>query len=333
MVPNARFTELLTDIEPSPTTKQNASTAHTNLRDYLRDHFSKRWVYDFLAGSYDRDTAIRPKTTADGPERPDVDIIVETSFSETDRPDDVLEELRAALEDDDDGYSVERVNKRSVRVSTWNAEMDVVPVIKYGTGYKIADRETGTWKYTNPPYHSSWSTTQNTAFGGRFKKLVKLMKWWRRENPTGKRPKGFALEMLVSMHAPRHVEHFGEAFAQLLQHIHSTYAIQASYGQKPFIADPAAPANNILEKVTLPQWKDFLEKVRVHAGYGREAQDTDDMDRATYLWRRVFGERFKATAAVAKAMDATTVARAPAASTAYTFPNENAAPKSPRGFA
>jgi len=32
--------------------------------------------------------------------------------------------------------------------------------------------------------------------------LVKLLKWWRRQNKTGKRPKGFVLEVLVSLHAP-----------------------------------------------------------------------------------------------------------------------------------
>lgn len=333
MVPHARFNELLIDIEPSATTKADASSAHNGLRDYLRDRFSARRVHDFLAGSFERETAIRPRMTSDGQERPDIDIIVETNFTTADHPDDVLEELRAALEDHEDGYDVERVNKRSVRVQTWNAEMDVVPVIKWGTGYQIADRDTGSWRYTNPPLHSTWATAQNKEFGGRFVKLVKMMKWWRRENPTGKRPKGLVLEMLVSMYAPKTEEHLGEAFAQLLQRIHLAYATQAANGYKPFIADPALATNNILDKVTLPQWKDFIEKARVYGGFAREAQDTEDMERATYLWKRVFGSRFKSTAAVAKAAGASTYAKAAAASTAYSFPNADAAPKSPRGFA
>ncbi len=36
MTPNARFTEFLTDIEPSSTTKTNASSTHTKLRATLR---------------------------------------------------------------------------------------------------------------------------------------------------------------------------------------------------------------------------------------------------------------------------------------------------------
>src|SRR5438876_7136304 len=87
MVPAARFTELLADIEPSPTTKERASSAHTAIRKHLADHdtFSDRWVDDFLSGSYARDTAIRRTASADGKERPDVDIIVVTNFTEVAR--------------------------------------------------------------------------------------------------------------------------------------------------------------------------------------------------------------------------------------------------------
>jgi hypothetical protein len=323
---------LLADIEPSATTKSNASSAHGGLRAHLRSHedFKARWKADFLAGSYSRDTAIRPRTTEDGQERPDVDIIVETSFSTSDAPDDVLEEVADALED---GYEVERINKRSVRVAAWNAEMDVVPVIRSGDSYLIPCREDGRWKPTNPPAHNTWSTAQNTAFDGRFKKLVKMVKWWRRENPTGKRPKGFVLEVLVSKHAPRDEAHLGEAFAKMLENIHAAYSLQASIGQKPFIADPAIAGSDILAKVTLPQWKDFIEKVRVHAGYARKAQTTDDMDEATWLWRKVFGDRFKGTVAPAKAATASTFASAVAPAAGYTFPNVNATPTKPRGFA
>jgi hypothetical protein len=331
MIPNARFTELLSDIEPSPTTKANASTAHTNLRDHLEYHddFGERWTGDFLAGSYSRDTAIRPRITEDGQERPDIDIIVVTNYDTSEHPDDVLGELCAALEDE---YKVERVNKRSVRVVTPNAEMDVVPVVETSNGYLIPDRETGRWRETNPPEHNNWSSRQNTAFDGRFKKLVKMLKWWRRENPTGKRPKGFGLEVLVSLHAPRHETHLGEAFAQLLENIHAAYALLASVDQKPFIADPAIPSNDILAKVTIPQWKAFIDRIGVHAGYARRAQNEDDMEEATRLWRKIFGERFKSTANPAKAsvLGGFAAAAAPAG---YTFPDAMAAPSKPRGFA
>lgn len=334
MVPNARFKELLADIEPAATTKSASSTAHTTVREHLRGHaeFKGRWSGDFLAGSYSRDTAIRPRKTEDGVERPDVDIIVETNFTTADHPDDVLQEVSDALEE---AFEVERINKRSVRVVTRNAEIDVVPVIASGTLYQLPDRDLGDWKYTNPPGHNDWSRDQNEDFNYRFKPLVKLFKWWRRENKTGKRPKGFVLEALVALHASRDETHYGEAFAQMLQSIYDRYGALAEAGLKPHIDDPGLPGNNIISRVSITDWKNFIERIRVHAGYARRAQDEEDMAEATRLWRKLFGERFKETVTAAKAESLAGYATAPAgaAGAAYTFPNEPAAPKKPRDFA
>lgn len=337
-VPSARFTELLQDIEPSPTTKDRAASAHDNIRSHLRTQrdFKSRYVTSFLSGSYVRDTSIRPRTNGDNQERADVDIIVVTNYSTSDSPDDVLTEVCEALENDGEGYDVERINKRSVRVVTWQAEMDIVPVIQITGGYMIADRESGTWKFTNPPAHTAWSSQKNSAanFDGRFKPLVKLFKWWRRINPSGKRPKGFVLEVLVALHAPKNEKQYGEAFAKLLANIYSSYSGLAALGMKPTIPDPAVPSNDILAKVSFTQWNDFLEKVRVYAGIARKAHDETDMEEATRQWRRVFGDRFKPTANFAKAVAFSSVAAAPAAS-GYSFPTTNATPNNskPRGFA
>lgn len=337
MVPNARFTELLADIEPSTTTTANASAAHTGIRDHLwqQETFKNLLVKDFLAGSYARVTAIRPQSKGDSLERPDVDIIVVTKHSSSDDPDDVLADLRKAIEDDGDGYEVTRTNKRSVRVETWRADMDIVPLIEaWNGGYLIPDRETGSWLATNPPVHTQWSIDQNTAFDGRFKKLVKLFKWWRRQNPTGKRPKGFVLEVLVANHAPKDESHFGEAFTVLLENIYKTHGQWAQHGVKPRISDPAVLGNDILAKVTVAQWRDFMEKIRVHADYARRAQnEKDDMEKATELWRKVFGQRFPSTQNAAKAAACTTMAAAAVPAAGYTFPSTAATPTKPRGFA
>jgi hypothetical protein len=336
MVPNARFIELLQDIEPSPTTVSHAQSGHLAVRAHLRSHptFAAHVVGDFLAGSYARDTGIRPKRTDDGYERPDVDIIIETDFTRADRPNDVLNTLAKALESE---FEVERINKRSIRILTANAEVDVVPVHKTGLIYELPDRDLNDWKYTNPPSHNAWSSGRNKEFGDRFKKLVKLTKWWRRENKTGKRPKGFILEYLVALHTPRDESHFGEAFAQFLESLHQSYGRLAEIDGKPTLMDPGLPghSSDIMSKVSLTDWKNFMDKVRVHAGYARRAQNEDDLDEATRLWRILFGPRFKATvkAAVGGTLTTTVAAAAPAAG--YTFPSQSAAPppNKPRSFA
>ncbi|MEP6899822.1 MAG: hypothetical protein ABI870_14955 [Rhodanobacter sp.] len=334
MLPNSRFTDLLADIEPSPTTKGHAQSAHTKVREHLKNHtdFCKRRTGDFLAGSYSRDTAIRPRRTADGLDRPDVDIIIETSFSKSDTPIDVLNELADALRDE---FTVERINKRSVRVLTTNSEIDVVPVIPVDDIYELPDRDLEGWKLTNPPGHNTWSTARNKDFSGRFKPLVKLFKWWRRQNKTGKRPKGFVLEVLVAKHAPSGELHYGEAFTRMLENIRDACARDAENGYKPYIDDPGLSGNNILSKVSMTDWKAFIARVKSHAASARKAQDTADNDEATDLWRGIFGERFPkplAATASARSVGGTTTAIAPAAGS-FVFPDVPATPTSPRGFA
>ena len=99
-VPCARFDQLLEDIEPSATTKRHASSGHNDIREHLRKQakFKDRYEHSFLSGSYVRDTAIRPRTSSDGQERPDVDIIVVTNFTTSDHPDTVLNEVCRAFD-------------------------------------------------------------------------------------------------------------------------------------------------------------------------------------------------------------------------------------------
>ncbi len=334
MIPSARFNELLADIEPSATTKGNAAAAHTSVRNYLYNHpaFGQFFVGSFLAGSYARNTAIRPRRVGDELERPDVDIIIETSFDTNDAPANIIETVFDALSEK---FYVERKNKRSVRIVTNGTDLDVVAVVPYRRHYKLPDRGLGEWIFTNPPAHNDWSRDQNEAFGGRFKPLVKLFKWWRRENKTGNRPKGFVLEVLASLHAPYDEPHYGEAFAQMLENIYEAYGAQAARGRKPQIEDPGLADNDILSKISITDWCNFIERVRTHAGWARRAQDTDDTEEATRLWRKLFGARFPETGASPKVANPVRVVAAAAPASGYVFPDAPAAPNSnkPRGFA
>ena len=61
-------------------------------------------------------------------------------------------------------------------METWQADMDIVRIIEAWNGYMIADRDSGMWKFTNPPVHTNWSSEQNQRFSGRLKPLLKLFK-------------------------------------------------------------------------------------------------------------------------------------------------------------
>jgi hypothetical protein len=294
MTPNARFTEFLADIEPSSTTKSNASTAHSKLRATLSNDatFGPLHRHTFLSGSFKRDTAIRPLVKNGNAQRPDVDIIVVTTHDTFDDPVEVVDAVHAALTRH---HTPTNRQARSVSVSSTLADMDVVPLIDPtddGT-YYIADRLQRQWLRTNPPGHTAWTTRVNDAVGGRFKRLVKLFKWWRRQNKTvGKRPKGFILEVLAAENMSLSETHYGKLFVQMLESIVDRYHSEVSLGIVPELEDPSMPGNNILSGLSFAAFESFYNKVKAHAAIGRKALAIDDQDKATEKWRILFGERF-----------------------------------------
>jgi predicted nucleotidyltransferase len=331
-----QFTNLLADIEPSDTTKGDASSAHRRLRDYLATHedFSEVHVETFLSGSYGRNTSIRPKEVAGVVSRPDIDIIVVTNHTLNDAPADVLDQLREVLEE---AYDVdERVNARSVSVSTSRVNMDIVPIIEAPAGdrykYYIPDRETGTWVPTNPPGHSEWATSVNKANGGRFKPLVKLFKWWRRENPTAdesNRPKGFVIEKVVADAMSATEENYPELFTTTMESIVARYAFYHALGMVPSIEDPSVPGNNITSRLSFQEFSAFYKKAQEHAKLARQALGESDVDKAREMWQEIFGKRFPASGKRA----AESLLSTATASLDLSFPNHPVVPQKPGGFA
>jgi len=332
MITQKQFNDFLQDIEPSPTTKSSASAAHTALRKFLRGHrvFSKVHIDTFLSGSYKRDTAIRPVTKEGEEERPDVDIIVVTNHTLYDEPKAVLDLLYQTLKEE---YDDIRRQTRSVGISAASADMDIVPIIApqglEGTLY-IPDRKLSQWLVTNPPRHTAWTTEVNEASAGRFKPLVKLMKWWRRENPTiSKKPKGFVVECIAAECMDTEEAQYADLFLGTLEEIGTRYAIDILLKRVPRIDYPGVPGNSVTDGITFDAFEGFFNKAKAHAELGRRAQSEQDPDKALALWREIFGSRFPA-ANVGKANSLLSKAAVPSG---LRFPNRPVAPRKPGGFA
>jgi hypothetical protein len=329
-----QFQRFLSDIEPSATTKSNASSAHTSLRAHLEQHeaFSQYYVSTFLSGSYKRNTAIRPITASGVVTRPDIDIIAVTSHILLDCQSEVLELLYSALEDKY-GASCLTLNRRSVHVETSLADMDVVPIIAptgmEGTLY-IPDRDLKQWLETNPPGHTTWTTEMNEKSGGRFKPQVKLNKWWRRENPTrSKKPKGFVLECIVAECMDLEETQYAELFVGTLETIVSRYQYYIMARIVPWITDPGVPTNSVTSKVSFEEFEAYYNKVKKHAEIGRRAINETDEEKALTLWQQIFGARFPVPV-VAESKSYLVPAITPGR---LTFPDRPIIPRKPGGFA
>ena len=250
------FAKFLSDIEPSSSTVSEISSAQKSLRKYLSSHeeYSDCYQSSYLSGSYAKHTAIRPAKD-DG--NRDVDIVVETNHSTGDSPADVLEELRSALADASK-YSTARAQTHSVGIQLSKLDIDVVPLAKEGESWYIVDVETGEWGRTNPKGHKEWSTEVNGEHDGKYKPVVKILKWWRREHcPEGSRwPKGITLEKMVADNFPEETGPYGDLVASVFRSMHDRYSDDLASGVVPFVDDPALPGNDLaaLEKV----WRKIL---------------------------------------------------------------------------
>ncbi|AFY57393.1 hypothetical protein Riv7116_4987 [Rivularia sp. PCC 7116] len=334
MITQAQFLKFLQDIEPSYTTKNNASSSHSRLREFLNKHpeFGQYILTTFLSGSYKRDTAIRPQTKKGNTERPDIDIIVVTIHTINDSPAAVVELLYIILKTE---YENIRRQARSIGIQAPLADMDVVPIIApYGlenTLY-IPDRKLEKWLVTNPPGHTVWTTQVNKASNGNFKPLVKLMKWWRRNNRTiSKHPKGFVIESIVAECMNYQENQYADLFLGTLEAIVSRYAIDIACGRVPLIQDPAVPGNYVTTQITFDAFKGFYNKVKDHAELGRLAQAEKDPVKSLTMWREIFDIRFPSSETANFSGLLETPARPEGG---MTFPDRPIVPTNkPRGFA
>ncbi len=252
-------------------------------------------------------------------------------YDPTDLPQRVLDDLSSGITSDGTPYTKTRRQPRSVRVTTSKAVMDVVPLIEpYGEGgtLYIPDRKASEWLVTNPPGHTQWTTDVNKSASGRFKPLVKLFKWWRRENPTvSSDPKGFMLECLVSADMSMTEPHYGELFVGTAEAIVGRYKAHAESDTVPFVQDPGVPRQSVMTGVTAAAFRGFVSKLEAHAEKGREALSEEGAPAATKMWRELFGPRFPDLGGGKGAVSGPIPVPPP------TFPDRPVRPKKPGGFA
>ncbi len=302
MTPNTRFADLLSDIEPSQTTKANSTSAHNNVRDALLsdDDFACRVERIFLGGSYKRATAIRPRTKNESTERPDVDLYVVVDANPSDlSPADLTGELFDALNRNrvDLGITKLKRNRVSISVSMKKADLDISILLERQNDglYRIGNSSTEVWYATDPEEHSDWSSSQNARFGKRFKPMVKLLKWARRENRTiYKHPKSFALEAFIALHSDENESHYGILFHDFCSKFVAAYDTERLLGQCPWLQDPAIATGNLLPGVSGSHFCAYYDKIKQHRDDAEKALAEENQDKATEYWRRIFGSRFPA---------------------------------------
>lgn len=281
------FEFFLKDINPSKTTICEASRLHRTLRSYLKSSESYEKVYldSYLSGSYAKHTFIRPEKDTDGC---DVDVVVETTHDTSEAPYSVLSELRDALLERR-CYKDVRIQSHSVGVELSGFHIDVVPLVKdEQRSLYIGSSNEGTWSKTNPRGHISWSAKVNRDFEENYKSLVKVIKWWRRENcPEGvKFPKGITLEKMIADNLPERGLLIEEIIVQTMANLSTAYDAELGSDEAPFIEDPVLAGNNLAASYSLADFRQFVDRLKEHLDLLTEEGDGNS------TWKKILGSNF-----------------------------------------
>lgn len=286
------FNFFLSNIEPSKSTVKYISSVQSTLRKYLRDHDSYGDIFwdSFLSGSYAKHTSVRPKK---GDGKRDVDIIIVTKHTQNDNSADVLTELYDVLIGSST-YKESVIQHHSIGIELGQISIDVVPVISDdndGDLYYVADYESGEWILTDPKGHKIWSSEVNATNNYEYKPLVKIFKWWRKENcPSSKKyPKGITLERIIADNLGDSEASTEDFLIETMENIVSAYKNDyTDKGLLPVIDDPSDKINNndLMEGYRVEDFKAFVENIDDHL----RLLNDEGTENAT--WRKVLGYEF-----------------------------------------
>lgn len=296
------FKSFLSDIEPSSSTVQEISSAQNSIRDYLCNHssFSSHYLDSYLSGSYAKHTSIRPAKDDDNR---DVDAIVEVDYDTESDSRDVLHKLKDVLHEASK-YSSARVQHHSVGVEFSRLDIDIVPLAVDTPDCFIGSSEDGSWSKTNPKGHITWSTEVNEEHNGKFKPLVKIFKWWRRENcPSYERwPKGITLEKIIADNLPEDDGAYEDLVLDTMENIVDSLKDEVDDGLVPTVVDPVLEKNDLSVGYTNGDFRSFIQAIEDALD---EIQTSGSCNES---WRKILGDRFPVGS---KALNAIKKSKAP----------------------
>lgn len=156
----------------------------------------------------------------------------------------------------------------------------------------IPDRDAQEWQRTHPLETLRWTTDRNQALGGQFVRIVKALKWWRRQHDAPKYPKGYPIEHLVGDACPKSVSSIAEGVTLTLENLRDILRPHAQGGRVPFVPARGVPEMNVLSRLTSEDFVAFFDLVDDAASVARHALDARDPQESALLWRSLFGTKF-----------------------------------------
>lgn len=196
-----------------------------------------------------------------------------------------------------------KTTKSSVEVSFKSGiqlKIDVVPVVHETTrtgwwGY--IPRPNGEKLWTNVPEHIRWvrDKTANSVSPVKFNRMVRLMKWWKREQKIA--ANSFSVMILTgySFDSTTFSSQWRDALKQMFNYYHTTWTTASNLGSPVSIPDPINQNNNAANgwtKSTLDKLKAKAKDAEQYVENAYNEYHYGDKDEAIQYLYMIFGSKF-----------------------------------------
>lgn len=278
---SAAFDEFCQNISLSSTYHDTANKRRDRLVSLLKNDFT---ILDsFSTGSIPRYTAISGYA--------DLDIMVVLYYGKH-MKDKLPSEVLAGVQKSLSGYKT-RVRRNGQAVTlyydTW-PNVDIVPVsitvnddgsVKH---YNVPNMNNETWLKSRPRKHSSALTDHNGICGDKFKRIIKMIKWWNKQH--GDYLQSFHIEVLALQIFTSTISDYSWSVFEFFDRA-TTLVASSLYYEDDYV-------DSYLDSVNRSEAVKRLKTARDKAfsawylTYG----ENNDHQRAITTWRQIFGEKF-----------------------------------------
>ena len=155
---------------------------------------------------------------------------------------------------------------------------------------RIPDRDRGQWEDAHPLAQAEWTVNKNAACNGHYINVVKALKWWRKDQHNGDKPKGYPLEHIIGYCCPDGIKSVPEGVTRALEAVNANW--DKSITAVPFLQNHGTRSQNVLSRTSLEDFQKFLGHTEDAGSTSRHALGSDDKCESAQTWGELFGSKF-----------------------------------------
>lgn len=267
-------------------------------------------------GSWPHRTIIRPRSGGDF----DADFLLHLDWVEdwVDNPQEYPNAVYRALDHHttyknmDHGRKARSVYLKYAPDNGIGCHLDIVPFVTHPwQGTMIVNRDANDWEASNPQGFTDWITRMDAATNGNFRKVVRLMKYYKVHKGSFGGVKSVILTTLLGQQVDEYVagidpSRYSDVPTTLVDLVWKLDEYLAANPTKPSVANPSGDGTSFDHRWTQETYDNFAARMAVAATNMKAALAETDFDKSVKAWQKVFGDSFQPEPSRSNPLPATT---------------------------